>query len=363
MHSTENQNSTADPQLKDYILQNRQRGASDTQIREALLQAGWLASAVDQSFDTLRHSHPAATAHHTTSHHTVHQPSKYKLFTAIIDGFRALKANAKGFLLVLLVNMAISTAVFIAAVIVVMIAAVATGFATVGDAGLSVIAIIGLSVVGVLLLAAYIVQASFMVTSLTLTINDGAEGRQSDVGAVIRHTFKILPHVVLAQAVTTAILLAPIVLFGGLLIATSAASSGSMAAEGDVSSFATAFIIGMLMLIAYCIWIIVCSVVLVLVPMVATFEPRLSMRKTISRSWHLMKKGGLWFMTKAVLILLALELLLVPFMDFSTDSASSTELTASDGVALVLSILLIPVSLLCLSTLVVFYRNRAAVRG
>jgi len=111
---------------------------------------------------------------------------------------------------------------------------------------------------------------------------------------------------------------------------------------------------GILLAVAAIVWIIVITVRCSLAPFVAIFEPEVPILKTLSRSRHLLQKGGQWFVCKGILLALGLSIL--------TSLVSGNPGDRSGTMDVIETIISVILSIASVGVMTMLYRNRRAAR-
>ncbi|MCW1908693.1 MAG: hypothetical protein KIH63_005110 [Candidatus Saccharibacteria bacterium] len=347
-----------DPSIKpliDYIDQHRRQGFTDQQIRDSALQSGWPPSYVDSAFQqaassAMPQSFPATNAlgaqaidqvpgESTTTNPAVNEqispisaaPQKYRVFRAVIDTFKALRHNWQAFI----VTTIASYLLFIG--LIVLTIPLAYGL-------MSAMGVFGLIVVLIIFSALGVYGSGIVLVVQAQTLFDGIHHQKSAILKTIKQSFVKLPRVALACLLMGLAVYGPLILLLilGLLFALRSSSASMML---------TVFSLG------GAVWAIIGLLRFSLAPFVAFFEPELPIKRTLNRSYQLLKGGGQWFIIKGVFLLLALMIIISAMAGIE----NSDQLQDSDNP--VVNITLAILSIIASGSMVMLYVNRRQVKG
>ncbi len=386
-------------QLTNYMQQELERGTESWQLQNSLVAAGWDAGLVAQAFSQLGISiiHPPTPdlppADMATSSPDLPQypqaieaqqqeydqaqqpqypatqypqeqdfqrggerhdeqlapqsdaPQKYRVWRAVFDMIGAAKRNAASVTAALAIS-AVAIIGSVLAATVLAISFVLTQITLVGSTD-------PLSTLLTLMIAAYV--GGFLVTAVvgaislnttSLALYAGAEGHKTPVGRTMAHAFRAIPRVIGAMVLTGLVVIGPLLISMLLSFGITAGGRGS----GLTGLVVVTSIAGVA-------WAIVAMLRFALAPYVALFEPEIPIVKTLSRSQHLLIKGGQWFIFKGYLLLLLVTVALV----LMSGASSFEEFEQNGSIAgSIGSLLLINIAT---GVMAMLYRNRRTVRG
>lgn len=341
--------------LRQYIEVQLASGVSAGSVRQQLVGVGWDPAMVDDVFNGLNQPSEVGTTvqpspqplQQLTHDYSLQSQAseKYGTVDAVKDAYRALRANIVAVGVSLVVGFAFVLGIVILAVFV----GVALVFAAAGSfanesAGLGWMVLVFLLLFGVFTVVNALVSA-FVQSIVGLAINDGADGTKSNLKMLVFTAIKRSPRVLLAIIICSLAAMAPIALALVLTLILSAISSS------------LAFI-GYLLAIVAIISVPILLMRLILTPVVALLEAEVPISGLIGRSRQLMRDGGSIFMLK----LFGLAVLVSILISIITPSESELE-EASTLTTYVVSAIGIVFYLAVSAVLIVFYRNRRAVKG
>lgn len=208
---------------------------------------------------------------------------------------------------------------------------------------------IGFVVVMVLAVLAFSVISAFINIFIALSVNDGADGKTTTISAVFKRSQKHVIRVIKTEILLAFVIAAPLILLAAFSL-TQLGNSRSF--EGVVAYSGLMFII----VIMGTVWAAIAILRYCLAPIVAVFEPKVSVRETLARSKFLMEKGGQWFVFK----LGALCLLLVVVLSLFTPEKNYQGYENSDNPFI--NLVSFVLGIFATGMFVMLYRNRVAVR-
>lgn len=363
-------------QLVSYVSDHLRQGFSEEIIRQTLHQHGWDAVTVSNVFASLAPPAPQASwaprppVLPEQPHQQMHQqptqsqpatvnealqqpqqniastsvtPSKYRLFRAIADTFRAIRRNPAAFVLSI-----VGSYVLVVGVIVLIALLTVTMVMTIinldSQSGRTIF--ITLTIIGYVLLNSVLQALLLAVPSLALY--DGAEERKSRFGTLFKTGIKRMWRVAVASALLWLVAVVPILIAIVL-------SFIFVFSAGSSSSTISLFLTPILSIVSVVVMIIL-LLRFSLAPYVALFEPEIPIRKTLSRSKQLLLKGGQWFLLKGVFLILGLLLILSASTGLSAEELKNTSNIIVNVVAFLISII-------ANGVVVMLYRNRRTVKG
>ena len=346
-------------QLKTYIQIQHDQGVANEHIRQTLLTHGWQADAVDKALAESGDAPTTAVA--TPAAHSPEQPelaplppvqapTKYKLFQAIADTYHATRANLRNATLSIVVSVALYFGLSLVAasfLIVSIWSKVSFSENTPVDgttiAIKTILFIILMMVIGCLV-------GALVTASIAKSLSDGAEKRKTSFREVIRFSLHRIVRVALTELLVGIIMVVPIIIAWIVMLAASIGQHSS-STGANLRAFA---VYGILLAVAAIAWIIVITVRCSLAPFVAIFEPEVPILKTLSRSRHLLQKGGQWFVCKGILLALGLSIL-ASLVSGNPGDRSGT----MDVIETIISVIL---SIASVGVMTMLYRNRRAAR-
>lgn len=343
-------------QLHTYIQQHMHAGTSVDDIRKPLLEAGWDPKMVDdvlQQYTTPESDKPVEQ--------TPVQPGqpgivpaatpKYKLFQSISDTVKAIKQNALTFFLSIIIA-------FVGVILILTVPAMIFGIVMGGRAGESSIftpfdsaATFIIFFIGILLFGALL--NALVQTVASVSLNDGAEGRKSSLKDVFRYSLQRVLKVVLTNLLVGIIVVGPLIfiaVIGFLSLLTQINSGGgSGAGAGAAIGLALASLLAV-------VWMLIAMLRFALAPIVAIFEPEVSVVQTLKRSYHLLQQGGQWFILKGVALILLVAIIVSAITGQDVNELQSSDDWFSNVVFLIMEVFVV-------GSLVMLYRNRKAVKA
>jgi len=362
-------------QLVSYVSDHLRQGFSEEIIRQTLQQHGWDTATVNNVFASLASPAPApqpswaprppvlqeqpqqtyqpAQSQPAVVNEALQQPqqnpiatsvalTKYRLFRAIADTFRAIRRNPVAFVLSI-----VGSYVFAVGVVVLIALLTVTLVMTIinldSQSGRTIF--ITLTILGYVLLNSVLQALLLAVPSLALY--DGAEGRKSRFGTLFKTGIKRMWRVAVASALLWLVAIVPI-LIAIVLSFTFVFSAGS-------SSSTISLLLTPILSIASVVVMTVLLLRFSLAPYVALFEPEVPIRKTLGRSKQLLLKGGQWFLLKGVLLVFAVLLILSAATGLKAEELKNTSNITANVVALLIWIL-------ANGVVVMLYRNRRMVK-
>lgn len=271
-------------------------------------------------------------------------PQKYGVFQAIGDTFAAIRSNFVSYFLSLIIGIGLYAGSI--AFLFLVILNNATSQSVFGTSASTISSV--LTILFVLLVVLPIIY-TFTGIMLALSVDAGAQGIKSKVGAVFGHGLHKIIHVVLAYLLSGLIIYAPLIgmYLISIFILIASAGNGSSGPAGLVLALPVLLLVSI-------VWALIFMLRFALVVPVAIFEPHIGVVDTLRRSRLLLEKGGQWFVFKGALLFGLLYLIL---------SIAADQTGASDAQEIVSNILLAVLVLLSEGVLVLLYRNRVAVKG
>ena len=372
-------------QLLEYIRKQMEHGSQPAHVRQALLTAGWEAGMVDELM--AKYKSTAQPHHRQASHAAAHQPTQatathqaqtqhqpqhaqhhqqatkvaaepaeaeadeqYTVFRSVKESVRTFKANPRSLLLSTLVSFGVTGIVMgILAFLFVAQASDIRGLSQVREA------IVPLSILLTIGGIASVILQAFMTGILAANFYDGASkekpGFKDVLEEAVRNLGRVSLAILLGAAITIGPLVAAIVISGFLSLDTIAEPSDETSATSDITRVG----ISILLMIGTAVWAIIAGLRYALVPYVALLEPKTKLLKTLSRSHHLSKDGGQWFIFKGFLLYLLISIIIAAVLSPIVGDNTTGQM--------VTSIITIPVEVLAIGCMTMLYRNRRAVRG
>lgn len=241
-----------------------------------------------------------------------------------------------------------------------LIIAVIVGFAVV--AGSSLLATMrdgfdpasfGFGFVAVMLLGvvAFALISAFISILIALSVNDGADGKKTTIGSVLSRAQKHIVKVIKTEIALALIVATPLIIMTAFSL-TQLTNSRSL--EGFVAFGGMVFLISLTGIV----WAIIALLRYCLAPIVAIFEPKLTVWQTFARSKQLMQNGGQWLVFKASALYLAILIIFSILFPSSDQSYQGYDKNDNSFVDLISSLMGIFVT----GMLVMLYRNRKAVQ-
>lgn len=372
-----------DQQLNQYIQSHLQAGTTLDAIRQSLIQGGWDAGRVDAALQQYAgqppqpaqqavqqtgqspqqaYGQPAAyAAQSATAPYSGAQnaPQKYKVFQAIADTFRAIKNNAAAYFLSALITGAVAFGLIILEIVLFSVLVLSHIY---GSSSLNLTALI-VSLIGLVLISFLVYGFAMTLIQVTsaVALYDGIEGRKTSVKSVLVSGMHKVPHVIVANMWVALVATAP------LLVAVVVGFITAVAGAQMESTRTLLNIVSILVGIGGVVWAVIAVFRFLLVPYVAIFEPEVPARQTLARSYHLMQKGGYWFVIKAELLTFAVIIVLSFITGFGSaavaQNSSSAGLGAVIANSVIQNVISVLISILATGVLVMFYHNRRAVRA
>lgn len=272
--------------------------------------------------------------------------SNYGVFKAIGDAVKAINNNLLAVIAALVVTVILSAAVVLLSVLLLAGVVSAQNQLNVSPQAFITSMIIGI----VLYIVVSALVSAFYTNFVALAINEGAEGKTSNLKEVFSRSLRSVVRVTLASLLVGAVIAGPIVAVG-LLLALLALSGGN-------GTGSTVALITLIPLLAF-IWVIIAVLRYALTPLIALFEKDVPLTKTLGRSKHLLQHGGQWFLVKGFFLLFVVSIILS-----SLTGDSLQDLGQQTGSTNVLfNILAVLLGLIVNGVMVMLYRNRRAVRS
>lgn len=268
----------------------------------------------------------------------------YGVLAAIKDAFAAIKANVTSVSIMMVIGF-LSTLLGMVAVIFILVAFVfaagASGMAQ-GWSATSIFPLLLLTALITVLIGA--LPTAFTMSVVGIGINDGAEGKKSKIVPTIVAGAKRMPRVLLAIVMSAAISMIPAIVAMVLIFLLSALLPNLSLLFFLLALVAV--IAGPLLMIR-----------LLIMPIVALFED-IPMSGLYSRTRHLMRDGGSGFVLKFLGLFFAVAIVLTVVLPSESEIDQASTLT-SYAVGIVGAVFYMIFG----AVLVMFYRNRKAVRG
>jgi hypothetical protein len=394
-------------QLINYVHEQLQRGVSAPNIRQALVDANWDQAMVDHALGQLLGNqtpvqaapahpfaveHPATPVEHNQQPDTDTQPQptleqqnytqpdpahtqqaypesdmayypnpeldnqmpaeeapkKFRVWKAIAQSLAAIKHNPISILVALVVGYGASVAMTVG-----IIAAFTGTYSSLilssgplGGGGSSIVALIGI-VLAVFVAGAF--ARTLVLCLVAQALYDGAERQKVPVGQTLKRGFKGLLRVFVASVLYGLVIVGPEIVSGTFFFFTILSGQGSFGGAN----------VGMISIVAYfgsIVWMIIAMLRYSLAPYIALLEPSLPVTKTLSRSFHLLRKGGQWFIFKgALLVFLIMIIIGILAGEENIQSVASS----NNMIVIIVSSLL---SILIDGSMVMLYRNRRIIR-
>jgi hypothetical protein len=402
-------------ELENFVNTQLQRGVKSAEIREQLLTAGWEVEVIDAVLNIQLVSSVADVADEETkplnsepvsiegepksdnntniddekvlnqlegivefsekdvkSSRPIEQPidTTYGVIKAVADAYTAIHSNyaaVAGFtLLYLIVPVIVSLAIpFFARMASIAVGGLIKLYEVVPSDAAS-IGIHPASLFGMVLLIGLILTFTFCLNAIVdtwvgLSINDGTEGRKSNIKQTFFAGIRRSPRVILASFLRHVFSILPMVTSFGLLLIFSPMMANLAVADW---LFASILISGVIATVGI-------ALRLILMPLVALFEPGIKPIAAMKRSNMLMKAGGVFFVLKIFLLITGISIIFSPILktgiftqflpiDPTTWSTSSSY---DSPVNLPSSLIGVFLYAFLYAVLVMLYRNRKAVKG
>lgn len=282
-----------------------------------------------------------------TSHRSLPKPTQgYRVFTAIQDTVQAVRNNLWGVAGSLLAAVLLSVAVLLVALLLIGTSILAPG-SNIGITDFSIGPGLILSLLALIVVAA--VMSALANILLAFSIDDGARNKKTLFSDVFTRSRKVLVRVIVVQALLFAVILAPLFLIGLLSLL------GAMTGRADDSTLAFMFLLP-LMVLASIVWMVIALLRYGLAPLVAIFEPKVSVKETLARSKKLLTKSGQWFLAKTILLaFLAMLVLSIFAPGQNVPGSQQNDNFFVDLLSFIISVILTGV-------LLMLYRNQKALK-
>jgi MFS family permease len=344
------------PDLYDAIKYTREHlaaGAPESQLRDHFLAHGWTPAHVDQIFVQLAAPAPPQPVISMPSP-LPEQPAeqqrtfkkRYSVIQGFKDGTRAIRANFIAYIVALLV----STAIAIVGTLLlgyVLSQTLLHSFSLIFG---SVVSLIGILFTVLVIYLGWISFAgSVIVAATSQAIADGYNGRKQPPLRQFQQGFlgKVL-HMTVAEFAANIIIAAP--LFITILVPILALTSRS--------SYSLIQVLSLILGVVTIVWIFVSCLRLAIVPQVALFEPRQSIKQTLRRSNALLRNGGQLYVAVGIVFFIILYVLTVYK---STNTLSLISSVSSGSSSLWLNIGFVVADLIANILLTVLYLDRAGI--
>lgn len=327
-------------QLTDYVSEQLKNGVAEEHIRQILLQHNWDAALVDKAFLSITPTAPvhASTDIHTqtntpdTQINTDNSTPKYKVFQAIADTFRAMHNNLKTFLLTFVLS-------YVAVLMIMLILGLLLSQVLHG---------VQLFLMSIFVFIIWNALATaFLIATTSIALYDGSQNRKSTFVAVFSEGIAKLGRIVTTNLLLCIVIFLPFIFTIFLPV---------IVAGGDSNNSPASLLLLSISMIVSVIWLCISLVRFALAPYVALFEPNVSILKTLSRSKHLLAKGGQWFLIKGfilyVFVMIVLSLV-----------TGQNAMGVADSNNVIVVLITIIVSAVGNGALVMLYINRKKLRG
>ncbi|OYW44130.1 hypothetical protein B7Z28_00325 [Candidatus Saccharibacteria bacterium 32-45-3] len=271
--------------------------------------------------------------------------AKYGVLQAIKDSVVAIRNNIGGYLALAGIGLVVTGIMYVVLILIVINGMLAQ--AIIGNVSAGWMSLFLPVALGIITLITSTFISSFIMVTTSITVNDGAEKRKSNIGNVLRVGLKRFVRVALASFLMMIVVLSPLIIVPFL----SLALFSNILSGSSVLSYLS----GILVMLAGGVWFVVTFLKFALVPYVATFEPNLPLLKTLGRSNFLLKHGGQLFLAKgaalAFVVLVATSLLTGENLQEMQESGNLFTLLVS-----------LVFSVISSAVLVMLYRNRTSLR-
>lgn len=267
--------------------------------------------------------------------------NSYGIRDAAREGWRAIRKNIMSIVVAFLsvVTLAMFIGLFLALIVFVIflqfneLTTLAVALATIGI------------ITGIVLLIAF---QAFINNVTSLAFADGLHGRKSDVGKLLKNGFKAILRVAATYMNVLLVIIAPLLAVGILF---ALLSVGGL--EGSK------LVIAIAGFVAWFCWAVIAGFRYALAPLVSLFEPKVSPRDALARSYQLMRNGGFWFLIKGLLVLMALNILFSVMTGGSNFVGPDTTQRAAFSLwYFIVNIISLAVSIVAQAAFVAFYLNR-----
>lgn len=325
-----------------YIQAQLQGGVDSEAVKQQLIGSGWGEAIVNEAIRDVTEQQQVQSPIAAGATTNVVASEAYGVMEAIKDAYRALEINALGVIAML----GIGFVATVVAVVLAVVAGIGTVFMVIASSGSgSSQPFVMLLLMFLLYLIVFSFVSAFTQALIGLAVNDGAEGRKSNIKNVVltaaKRSLRVLVATVLCALVATGPALLALIL--GLTLA---AAAPGLAMISYLLAI-VAIIAGPLIALR-----------LLLMPVVALFETDLALTSLFGRTRQLMKNGGSWFIVKFILVVMAAVIVLSVVLPSESELEDASMLSS-----LMVGIIAAVFATFYSAVLVVFYRNRKAVRG
>jgi hypothetical protein len=329
-----------------FIKDHLERGVPADYIRQHFLYYGWPPHHIDQAMAEANGVQHPVTPNPTRRVQTSH---KYRITRALIDAFSAIRRNPVQYFCFLLGG-AVVYLIGFALLVGLLLHSLQFGSEIASGSSSKVLLIIEFTVYCVLFVVwASLTSTFILATTSKILAAHPAHARQSFT-AILQDGLRATPRAALAYGVATVLTLFPYFLTILVLLISLLSSFGSS------SLFTSIGVAGILFIFAL-LWMLIASLRFSLVQQVAIFEPELSIRQILHRSYYLLKSGGQWFILKGVFCILVVTILL------SLLTHNSVERLTLDNHDWYVNVSYVAVTVITQAVLTMLYLNRVAVRG
>lgn len=326
-------------ELIDYIRQSLEDGRSQSAIRKDLLANGWTEADVDDGFQAAAADRPVLDASDAPA------VADYSLRQAARDTWVAIKRNWRAVIGVM------GLALLMTAVLQLLIA---TLFIYVIRSHPDPITAASFIVLPAAIGIGLIVLTSI---ALTITVDDGASGKASRLGQVIRLAWQRFGRVLLVNLLLGVIIMGPLLIAMIAVMVNAWQSGGWLQSGGSQNGVVNASIF---VLAAISIaWAILASIRFALATYVAILEPEVPIKQILSRSVDLIRGIGQLFVLKLIGLLILFSILLSAFTGDNSLGMHSGYAQQANPLANIFGGL---GSLFASAMLVLLYRNRRKIK-
>lgn len=330
--------------LIEYIQAHLERGTSVDFIRQQLIDHGWDAVVVDE---TIREITKGENNTEGTKDLIIDEqvlPEAYGLREAFTDAYAAVKYNVSPIAILTLIGMGVPILLYTGSIIslfVYMTNASRNFYEYLPNPALSLFMEIlpFLIVVGLVM----VVFSIYTQVATSLAINDGVDKKHSKVKKTAMTALKKTPRLLLVG------------LFFSLLV--SSPTLACLLTIWIIESLTTGVVLQYFFLGPAAIGLsFYLYLKFALMPVVAIFEPKLSLKQLYKRTKRLMSMGGVLFYFKFTLVMLAASMLVSGLTPEANGGVSAIGILMD-----LITIVIVPIFGTAVS--VVFYRNRLVARG
>lgn len=331
--------------LKTYIRAKLASGSSIETIKQELVNNGWNEATVSEAIREVAEQSISGSTLQPVADAQVYGVSaseNYGVFDAVKDAVDALRVNAIGVGCAMVIGFVVN----IVAVFVALVFGLGAVFAVIAASANNSAQPFGtIALLFVVYAIVFSFVSAFTQALVGLTVNDGAEGRKSNIKAVVATALRRTPRVLVATILCTLMAAGPALVALTLMFFLVAAIP-SLAIIAYLLALA-AVIIGPLIALR-----------LLLMPVAALFETDTPVMGLIGRTFLLMKNGGVYFIVKFFLLVFVIAIVLSVLLPSGEELENASIFTS-----LATGVIGAVIGALYSAVLVVFYRNRRAVRG